>query len=38
MEIVIDISSGDKEKDYPLLSVVGKGIYEDIEDDRFKMS
>ena len=38
-EIVIgSISSVAKEKDYPLLSVVGKDVYEDIEDDEFKMS
>ena len=38
-EIVIgDVSSVAKEKDYPLLSVVGKDVYEDIEDDEFKMS
>ena len=37
-EIVIgDVTSVSKEKDYPLLSVVGQDVYEDIEDDEFKM-
>ena len=38
-EIVIgDVTSVSKENDYPLLPVVGQDIYEDIEDDEFKMS
>ena len=38
-EIVIgDVTSFSKENDYPLLPVVGQDIYEDIEDDEFKMS
>ena len=38
-EIVFgDIASSSKEKDYPLLSVVDKDTYEDIEDDEFKMA
>ena len=38
-EIVIgDVTSTSKENDYPLLSVVDKSTYEDIDDDEFKMS
>ena len=38
-EIVIgDVTSVSKENDYPLLPVVEQDIYEDIEDDEFKMS
>ena len=33
-----DISLKSKEKDYPLHSVVNEDIYNDIEDDAFKMS
>ena len=38
-ELVLgDVSEISKEKDYPLLKVIGKEQYEDIEDDEFKMS
>jgi hypothetical protein len=38
-EIVIgDITKTSKEKDFPLLNVVDEEIYDDIEDDEFKMS
>ena len=38
-EIVIgDISDNSKDKDYTLLNVVNEDIYNDIEDDAFKMS
>ena len=38
-EIVIgDITKTSKEKDFPLLNVVNEEIYDDIEDDEFKMS
>ena len=38
-ELVIgDISSKSKEKDYPLHAVVNEDLYNDIEDDAFKMS
>ena len=37
-EIVIgDVTSFSKENDYPLLSVVDQDVYDDIEDDEFKM-
>ena len=36
--VVGDVSEISKEKDYPLLKVIGKEQYEDIEDDEFKMS
>ena len=37
-EIVVgDISEISKEKDYPLLSVISKEQYEELEDDEFKM-
>ena len=38
-EIVIgDVTSKSKENDYPLLPLIDKDEYEDIEDDEFKMS
>ena len=37
-ELVIgDVTTVSKEKDYPLLSLIDKDAYEDIEDDEFKM-